>query len=96
MSLLACGQPSKETIPREANCAPELKPGVGRPHDREHRQHQGPRHRERSGAVPFVKRIEEEIAPDEVTAAKPPRVTAWWQAIQARPAFARTRIGPFV
>lgn len=46
--------------------------------------------------VPFVKRIEEEIAPDEMTAAKHPRVAAWWQAIQARPAFARASIGPFV
>jgi glutathione S-transferase len=48
------------------------------------------------GAVPFVKRIEEEIAPDEVTAQKHPRVTAWWAALQARPAFARANIGPFV
>jgi glutathione S-transferase len=46
--------------------------------------------------VPFVKRIEEEIAPDEVSAGRHPRVTAWWQAIQARPAFARANIGPFV
>ena len=46
--------------------------------------------------VPFVKRIEEEIAPGEVTAARHPRVAAWWQAIQARPAFERARIGPFV
>ena len=46
--------------------------------------------------VPFVKRIEEEIAPDEVTAAKHPRVAAWWQSIQARPAFARAKIGPFL
>lgn len=46
--------------------------------------------------VPFVKRIEEEIAPDEVTRARHPRVTAWWTAIQARPAYARARIGPFV
>ena len=46
--------------------------------------------------VPFVKRIEEEIAPDEVTSGRHPRVTAWWQAIQARPAFARANIGPFV
>jgi glutathione S-transferase len=46
--------------------------------------------------VPFVKRIEEEIAPDEMAAAKHPRVAAWWQAIQARPAFARANIGPFV
>jgi glutathione S-transferase len=47
-------------------------------------------------AVPFVKRIEEEIAPDEMAAARHPRVAAWWRAIQARPAFARARIGPFV
>ena len=46
--------------------------------------------------VPFVKRIEEEIAPDEVTADRHPRVTAWWTTIQARPAFARAKIGPFV
>jgi len=46
--------------------------------------------------VPFVKRIEEEIAPGEVTLARHPRVAAWWQAIQARPAFARAKIGPFL
>jgi len=46
--------------------------------------------------VPFVKRIEEEIAPDAVTAARHPRVTQWWKTIQARPAFARAAIGPFV
>ena len=46
--------------------------------------------------VPFVKRIEEEIAPDEVTQARRPRVTAWWKTIQARPAFARAKIGPFL
>lgn len=46
--------------------------------------------------VPFVKRSEEEIAPDEVTAGKHPRVTEWWTKIQARPAFARARIGPFL
>lgn len=48
------------------------------------------------GVVPFVKRIDEEIAPDEVTEKKHPRVLAWWQAIQARPAFAEARIGSFV
>jgi glutathione S-transferase len=47
------------------------------------------------GTVPFVKRIEEEIAPDQVTNEKHPRVTAWWQTIQARPAYGRARIGPF-
>jgi glutathione S-transferase len=45
--------------------------------------------------VPFVKRIEEEIAPDQVTPSAHPRVAAWWTAIQARPAFARADIGPF-
>jgi glutathione S-transferase len=47
------------------------------------------------GVVPFVKRIDEEIAPDEISATKHPRVHAWWQAIQARPAFAEARIRPF-
>ena len=46
-------------------------------------------------AVPFVKRIDEEIAPDEMTAARHPRVHDWWKAIQARPAFAAAKIGPF-
>ncbi|WP_338662904.1 glutathione S-transferase family protein [Pararoseomonas sp. SCSIO 73927] len=46
-------------------------------------------------AVPFVKRIEEEIAPDQVTRAAHPGVAAWWARIQARPAFARAGIGPF-
>lgn len=47
------------------------------------------------GAVPFVKRIDEEIAPDEMNPARHPKVAAWWAAIQARPAFAATKIGPF-
>ena len=46
--------------------------------------------------VPFVKRIDEEIAPDEMQPARHPQVAAWWAAIQARPAFARANIGPFV
>ena len=46
--------------------------------------------------VPFVKRIDEEIAPDEVSDKKHPRLLAWWQRVQARPAFAEARIGPFV
>jgi glutathione S-transferase len=45
--------------------------------------------------VPFIKRIDEEIAPDEVTAAKHPRVFEWWTSIQARPAFKTAKIGPF-
>ena len=48
------------------------------------------------GVVPFVKRIDEEIAPDEVSETKHPQVRAWWTAIQARPAFADAKIGPFV
>ena len=46
-------------------------------------------------AVPFVKRINEEIAPEEMTKARHPRVAAWWQVIQARPAFAMARIEAF-
>jgi len=45
--------------------------------------------------VPFVKRIDEEIAPDEMTPARHPRVAAWWASIQARPAFATARIEGF-
>src|SRR5471030_368321 len=47
-------------------------------------------------AVPFVKRIDEEIAPDEVAAKKHPRVSEWWAKIQARPAFERAKFGPFI
>src|SRR5712672_1921598 len=47
-------------------------------------------------AVPFVKRIDEEIAPDEISVKKHPRVTDWWTKIQARPAFARANFGPFL
>jgi glutathione S-transferase len=46
-------------------------------------------------AAPFIKRIDEEIAPDQMTAAKHPRVNEWWAALQARPAFARANFGPF-
>ena len=46
--------------------------------------------------VPFVKRIDEEIAPDEVSQRSTRASFAWWQAIQARPAFAEAKIGPFV
>ena len=46
--------------------------------------------------VPFVKRIDEEIAPDEVSDSKHLRVLAWWRRVQSRPAFAGARIGPFV
>jgi glutathione S-transferase len=45
--------------------------------------------------VPFIKRIDEEIAPDEMTPHHHPRVADWWAKIQARPAFPQARIGPF-
>jgi glutathione S-transferase len=45
--------------------------------------------------APFVKRIDEEIAPAEMQGARHPRVAAWWAAIQARPAFAEARFEPF-
>ena len=47
-------------------------------------------------AAPFVKRIDEEIAPDEMTPKKHPRVADWWTKLQARPAYARADFGPFV
>ena len=47
-------------------------------------------------AVPFVKRIDEEIAPDEMTANKHSRVSEWWAKIQARPAFERAKFEPFI
>ncbi|MGB6397440.1 MAG: glutathione S-transferase family protein [Bradyrhizobium sp.] len=47
-------------------------------------------------AAPFVKRIDEEIAPEQVSQKKHPRVAEWWAKIQARPAFARANFGPFV
>jgi glutathione S-transferase len=46
-------------------------------------------------AVPLVKRIDEEIAPDEVEASKHPGVAAWWAKIQARPAYERAKFDPF-
>jgi glutathione S-transferase len=47
-------------------------------------------------AVPFVKRIDEEIAPHEVAVNKHPRLAEWWAKIQARPAYERANFGPFV
>lgn len=46
--------------------------------------------------APFVRRIDEEIAPDAMTPARRPGVAAWWAALQARPAYARADFGPFV
>jgi len=47
-------------------------------------------------AVPFVKRIDEEIAPDEVSAKKHSRLAEWWAKMQARPAFERAKFEPFI
>jgi glutathione S-transferase len=47
-------------------------------------------------AAPFVKRIDEEIAPDEMTANRHPHVNDWWIRLQARPAFVRANFGPFL
>lgn len=44
--------------------------------------------------APFVRRIEEEIAPDAF--ATRPRCADWWQRLTARPAYARADFGPFV
>lgn len=46
--------------------------------------------------APFVRRIDEEIAPDAMSAAQRPAVAAWWAALQARPAYARADFGPFI
>ena len=45
-------------------------------------------------AVPYVARLEE-IAPDEVSAAKRPGVADWWARIQARPAYPKAHIAGF-
>jgi glutathione S-transferase len=45
--------------------------------------------------MPFIKRIDEEIAPEQMTEARHPRVFRWWREIQARPAFTVARIESF-
>lgn len=44
--------------------------------------------------APFVRRIEEEIAPDAFDSR--PRCADWWQRLTARPAYARADFAPFV
>ena len=39
---------------------------------------------------------DEEIVPEQVSEKHHPRVAYWWARIQARPAFGRAQIGPFV
>nr|WP_286197453.1 glutathione S-transferase family protein [Variovorax boronicumulans] len=45
-------------------------------------------------AVPFIARIAE-LAPQALGAEAHPRVHAWWQAVQQRPAFAQARLERF-
>lgn len=45
-------------------------------------------------AVPFIARIAE-LAPQALQADAHPRVQAWWQAVQQRPAFAQARLERF-
>ena len=47
-------------------------------------------------AVPFVKRIDEEIAPDEMTAARHPRVAGVVGGDPGAAGLRRANIGPFV
>ena len=47
-------------------------------------------------AAPFVKRIDEEIAPHEMDAKKHPLTAEWWAKIQSRPAYERANFGPFL
>ena len=47
-------------------------------------------------AAPFVKRIDEEIAPDEMTDEETSTRRGWWTRLQARPAYAEANFGPFV
>jgi len=44
--------------------------------------------------APFVRRIEEEIAPDAL--ATRPNCAAWWADLTARPSYTRADFGPFV
>jgi len=44
--------------------------------------------------APFVRRIEEEIAPDALDSR--PNCAEWWRRLTARPAYARADFGPFV
>lgn len=44
--------------------------------------------------APFVRRIEEEIAPDALSSR--PNCADWWQRLTSRPAYARADFAPFV
>lgn len=45
-------------------------------------------------AAPFIARLDE-LAPQSLGAERHPRVQAWWQAMQQRPAFAQARLERF-
>lgn len=47
-------------------------------------------------AAPFVRRIGEEIAPQDLNASVRPKVSQWWEAVQARPAYQRAGFDPFL
>ncbi len=46
--------------------------------------------------APFVKRISEEIAPDELLPEKRPQVADWWARLQSRPGYVRARFDRFL
>lgn len=46
--------------------------------------------------APFAIRIAEEIAPDAMSETARPKVAAWWEALQERPAFQRAGFEPFL
>ena len=46
--------------------------------------------------APFVRRIGEEIAPDELLPENRPKVADWWARLQSRPAYVKARFDPFL
>ncbi|WP_237273692.1 glutathione S-transferase family protein [Sulfitobacter sp. M22] len=46
--------------------------------------------------APFVRRVGEEIAPEELSHIKRPAVAHWWASIQERPGYQRAKFDPFL
>lgn len=46
--------------------------------------------------APFLRRIGEEIAPDELLPENRPKVADWWARLQSRPAYVKARFDPFL
>ncbi len=46
--------------------------------------------------APFVRRVGEEIAPEELSPKKRPAVANWWESIQVRPGYQRAKFDPFL